>query len=119
MPSKTVSVGAAHSETINGPITIQGNQNRNTIIAGKETLIGAKTGDIGFAWNLNIGSANNVNMKASANMQLIAVKSQKVDAGDHQSMTVGNTQTMNITSTQSITANVTNIDNDVNVEWNS
>lgn len=116
LASKTVSVGAAHSETINGPITIQGNQNRNTIIAGKETLIGAKTGDIGFAWNLNIGSANNVNMKASANMQLIAVKSQKVDAGDHQSMTVGNTQTMNITSTQSITANVTNIDNDVNVD---
>tara|TARA_R110000822_G_scaffold3972_13_gene16997 strand:- start:6953 stop:8455 length:1503 start_codon:yes stop_codon:yes gene_type:complete len=101
LASETITVGGSHTETINGDTTLTILQNRLTTVGGTEILMGAKTGDIGFANNFNAGSAKNVNIKAKVNMQLIADL--------EQSMIAGNTQTLT-SATQDINADTGTID---------
>ena len=105
--SESIQVGGTHDEQIAGKQSITVLSDRKQIVGGTDVIVGAKTGDYGYANNLNIGSGKNVNMKAVVDM--------KLDSDANQSFTVGGGQTMTITNNQDISANVTNITNDVNV----
>jgi hypothetical protein len=114
--SETITVGSTHTETITGNTSYTILSNRKTIVGGTDTTVGAKTGDYGYANNLNMGSAKNVNVKAENDMKLDSANNQSFTVGASQTMSVNTTQTMTIGSNQDITATITNINNDVNVD---
>lgn len=105
--NENIQVGGTHDEQVAGKQSITVLSDRKQIVGGTDVIVGAKTGDYGYANNLNVGSGKNVNMKAVVDM--------KLDSDGAQSMTVGTTQTMTITGEQSISAEETDITNDVNV----
>ena len=117
--NESIQVGGTHNEQIANKKSETVFGDRHTIVAGTDTMVGAKTGDYGYANNLNIGSGANVNMKSVLNMKLDSDANQSFTVGGDQSMAISNTQTMNITGSQGITASVTNVNNDMNITGTS
>lgn len=85
--NESIQVGGTHDEQVVGNQSITILSNRSQIVGGTDTMVGAKTGDYGYANNLNIGTSKNLNMKSVGATQLIAGTTQLMNAGTTQTLT--------------------------------
>jgi hypothetical protein len=85
--NESLQVGGTHDEQIVGNQSVTILSDRKTIVGGTDATVGAKTGDYGYANNLNMGSGKNLNIKSVEATQLLAGTTQLMNAGTTQTLT--------------------------------
>jgi hypothetical protein len=109
--NETISVGGTHTETIIGDTTITVISSKSESVLNKLTCVVGNSIDFGTAKNFSIAAGTTLTARAIGDMTI------KTDA--NQTVTVLGSMTESITGTQSTTAEVSNINNDVNITGTS